>query len=130
MNIKDEIKKENERHKNAVEFLLLLKNGTSGIVDYINHIDLTRTTIDIYSKTFAYDEFFGVLHRFDKEFGKYKLNKYYKIGSELCVAYLFKDNIKVMLYCSDLDKLLKKISDGKCRIAKNTYTEESVVCDL
>jgi hypothetical protein len=134
MNIKEKIQEENARHTRAIEFYALLESDYSDIVHHIDFVDVINKTktIDIYTKNFTYSGFFGVLREFSAKFGKYRIDHYDMSCSRLlCVRYLFEDsNKRVLMFCAEPEKLLEKISNGKCKIAENTFNLKSVVCDL
>jgi len=124
------IEKEKKRALEHYERRLAIIEKCKGIEKYIAFVDAPH----IYTCDYSYDDCAKVLHDISTTLGlKYKLYDYYcscGYGNLLYIRYVFADDVFVILGCNEIDKALKKLSKGKCKIVESTETKKSIVCDV
>ena len=124
MNIKQLIEKENERHKVALTTIKSCK----GLEEYVSFVN--ENCIYLRTHLYSLKESQNVLHKFKEKLGNYKLLNYYMNSDEtIAVQYTF-GSIVVILFCRDVEEMLKKVSGGKCRVEKHMHEENKIVCDI
>jgi hypothetical protein len=120
MNIDLAIKTENARHEKQLKTINLCK----GLEDYVDFCSGTDVYVNAKETKIP-----KVLHEFRKKLGDYKLECYHMNGHNLSIWYKFSDILLIIL-CPDVESMLAKLSKGKCKLVKETYSKEEVICDL
>jgi len=62
--------------------------------------------------------------------GRYQLQSYYLSSGRLALSYECDDVPDVMLFCTDVEKALEIVGQGKCHIESYSVESQHVVCPV
>lgn len=124
MDIQELIKKENERHR---EYLSLIEKTISlGIADNVSQFSVGS----VFICASPFSDQMEILTTIRRTMTA-TMTTYHENGGCLAIRYdVGDDGLEILLFCTDLENALEKVSGGKCSLVETTHTETTVTCNI